>query len=257
MRGAEPTFAVLDIETVPCADAMSMAVRGREDPRRQALHRICSAAMLIGRESDQGFSNCEVAVFTNERLSEVEILGCMDLLCPDPDEEASRLIVYNGSTSDLRNIRLRLGANWLFAHRKLARWTGRPTGRIVDLINQGLGGSRPRWSLSDLCAGLGFPMREGLLAQSVVSMAGKGRWDVVAEHNMMDVVGTFLAYATDRSIEKGSDIFASTAWVECGRMLEEFSSVNKGRERFTRHHLLEEARARSDRRRTRCLLSKP
>ena len=237
-------FTVLDIETIPCADALSMTVKGVASPRRQALHRICSVAVINGIETAEGFSDVESGVFTRDRLEEARILGCLDIVLPDPDIAGSRIITYNGTAHDLRLLRLRQASLWMFSARKLARWCTSPSGRHFDLMKVGFGGPSERWSLVDLCAGLGFPVREGHLKSSIASMVSQDRWDVVAEHNLMDVVGTFLAYGTWRSVETGNDQFAATAWTSIAGMLEGFTSVNVGHAGLSSYHLLEEARLR-------------
>lgn len=237
-------FAVLDIETMPCQDAMAITVRGACDPKRPALHQLCSAAVLTGTETSDGFKDVEVAVFTRQRLSEVEMLGCLDVVLPDPADSSSKLIVYNGLVHDLRVLRLRLAANWMFSARVLSGWCIPERGRVLDMMVEGFGGRGKYWNLPDLCAGLGFAIRPGLLRRPVSEMVAKGRWDIVAEHNLMDVVGTYLAYASWRSLVTGSDRPVATAWVCVAEALSELASAEDTFGCVNRHHLLGTARAR-------------
>lgn len=237
MNGDIRNFAVLDIETMPCFDAMAMTVRGSETPKRPALRRICSAAVVSGSERDGRFRDVRADVFHLGGIDEPGILAGMDIVLPDPSDEASVLVSYNGTAHDMRVLRLRMAAGWNFSLERLGGWCGEAAGRHFDLMRDGFGGPGDRWSLPDLCAGLGFPVREGLLARPVSTMAADGRWDVVSEHNLMDAVGTFLAYAAWRSIELRSDLPASTAWSQVGTMLDGTATVNPGRERLSRHRL--------------------
>lgn len=239
-----PRVAVLDLETAPCADALSLTPRGGSGHRRGALHRIVSASVLTASETEAGFTDLDVRTFSADQLTEPEILSFVDLLLPEPDDPTARLVTYNGSEADLRMLRLRAAAFWMFDARRIAGWTGSPAGVHFDLILSGFGASGMRWSLPDLCAGLGFAMRTGLLARSVDQLIGDDRWDAVVEHNMMDVVGTFLAYAHHRSMESGSILHAATAWQGVGRLLGGTRTVNAGLERIADHHMVDFARQR-------------
>lgn len=237
-------LAVLDIETVASADAVSLTVRGTSGRGRGALHEIVSASVLTAEETDDGFADVDVRTFTALDHQEGAILSFVDYLLPDPAERGARLVTYNGGDADLRLLKLRAASLWAFDLRRVAGWTGEPSGTHVDLIREGWGSAGFRWSLPDLCAGLGFAVRPGRLARSIDRLVGEGCWDVVAEHNMMDVVGTFLAYAHLRSMQDGTPGFAASAWTGMARMLDGTRSVNVGLQRLADHHLVEVARGR-------------
>lgn len=240
------SLAVVDIETVPDPDAMSLAHRLSGDgTRRAALHRVVCASVLRAVEGPGGFSALDLRSFDETAHDEAVIVGFVDLLLPDPADASSTLVTYNGRRADLRILRHRACANWLFAVPALAGWTGSPAGRHVDLLERGFGvGAGDRWSLSDVCAGLGLAIRPGLLGRSVARLHGEGRMDAVVEHNRMDVLGTFLAYGYHRSLETGDDAFAASAWDGVARLMERVPTVNVGAETIARHHLVDVARSR-------------
>lgn len=235
-------YAVLDIETMPCPDALSLSPDGGNGHRRIALHRLASVAVISGTYEDAAFTGTDIRVFTSEEHDEVAMLSFVDHLLPDPFDPSARVITYNGNEHDLPLLRLRAGANWCHSLTNLTAWTEpRRRGRI-DLISEGFGSSGARWRLTDLCAGLGFTTRHGLIAQSVLSLISRERWDAVAEHNMMDAVGTFLAYASHLSLEANSHRPLASAWVELARLLEGTDSVNKGSRPIWHHHFVDRAR---------------
>lgn len=246
MTGPIRRVAVLDIETVPDPDAQSLAHRlTRGAHGRTALHRVVCASVLRAVEDGGGFRDLDLRTFGEDAHDEAAIIGFVDLLLPDPAEPASVLVTWNGQRADLRVLKLRACANWLFATPALAGWTGAPAGTHLDLMQSGFGvGCTDRWSLPDVCAAFGLALRPGLLARSVSRLHGEDRMDAVIEHNRMDVIGTFLAYAFNRSFETGEDVFAATALDAVSTLMERVPTVNVGLKTISRHHLVDVARSR-------------
>ncbi|QXQ07297.1 hypothetical protein KX816_04500 [Sphingosinicellaceae bacterium] len=238
-------MAVLDVESVPDGDALSQAPRHSAGGHaRPALHRIVSATVLVCDEHPNGFADVDLRTFAHPELDETSILGCVDLLLPDPAEGSSRLVTWNGG-HDLRLLRQRACSNWMFGVRALAGWCGGAAGSHVDVMERfACGDRRAAWRLADACAGLGFAVRNGLSARPVLTLHSRGRHDAVAEHNRLDVVGTFLAYAYHRSFETGDDGFAATAWTGIADVLEGVAGVDPNVQSLAGHHLVSVARGR-------------
>lgn len=247
MRAVAPVrrVAVLDVESVPDGDALSQGRRHAGGGHgRPALHRLVAAGVLACTETDRGFADLQLRVFAHPACSEVELIGCVDLMLPDPADERSMLVTWNGG-HDLRLLRHRACSNWLFGLDALPAWCGAPAGRHRDLMKEvAFADPRGRWALADVCAGLGFAIRNGLSGQPVLTLHARGRHDAVAEHCMLDVVGTFMVYAYHRSFETGDDRFAATAWSLVAEALGAAGRVDPDVQSLADHHLASIARSR-------------
>lgn len=233
---------VLDIETLPCPDSLSQAhAKSRGGYARPALHKVICASVLTADERVSGYHDLDIRTFDEGMIDEAGLIGFVDLLLPDPSDDRSRLVTFNGARSDLAILKHRACANWLFAVPSLSGWCeGR--GDHVDLMQVGFGSLDDRWSLSDICAGFGLAIRGGLLGRSVAQLHGTGRLDAVREHNRLDVVGTFLAYAYHRSFQAANNRFVASAWDQVAKLLDGVPSVNLEAVRLSRHHLVSLAR---------------
>ena len=58
------------------------------------------------------------------------------------------------------------------------------------------------------------------------------------------MVGTFLAYAFQRSFETGDDRFAASAWLGVADLLPDFGSADRNVQPLATHHLVSLARER-------------
>lgn len=242
MTSGSRSLAVLDVETVPCADALSLSTaRSRGGHGRTALHRLVSVSVLTAREHSAGFGDVDLRAFAHPEHGERDMLGFADLLLPDPDEPGSVLVTYNGR-HDLRVLRHRACSGWMFDLPRLGGWC-RGAGEHVDMMLEGGGGVLPGWSLADLCAGLGIAIRRGSAGRSVHRLHVEGRHRAVLEHNVLDVVGTFLAYAYDRSFRSGDGVFAATAWLAVAGATEGILTRDPNVEAIADHHLVSHARS--------------
>lgn len=241
-------IAVLDVESVPDGDALSQAPRHSAGGHgRPALHRIVAATVLVCREDGDGFADLDIRTFAHPELDEVSIVGCVDLLLPDPAEAGSRLVTWNG-LHDLRLLRQRACSHWMFQLAALPGWCGGGSGRHVDVMDlYACDDARGRWRLADVCAGLGFAIHAGLPGRTVALLNARGRHDAVAERNRMDVVGTFLAYAYHRSFETGDDRWAASAWTRAADLLAPLAGIDANVQPLATHHLVSLARGRVSR----------
>ena len=237
-------FAVLDVESVPCVDSLANApTQARSGHDRPALHRIVAASVLTGWESVGGFHGLDIRTFGEDRQKECEIIGFVDLLLPDPSDPQSRLITFNGA-HDLALLRHRAMAGWHFGCRNVAGWCGDPAGVNDDIMLAGRRHAGPFWSLADICAGLGLPLRQGLPGRTVAKLHAEGRFDAIAERNRADVIGTFIAYAHGRSFETGEDVFAASAWSEIAELMRGSAQSDPNIAPISRHFMVSVARQR-------------
>jgi len=243
--GGKRRVAVLDVESVPDADALAQAPRHSNGGHaRPALHRLVAASVLLCDEGPRGFSALDLRTFAHPDVDELGIIGFVDLLLPDPGLATSRLVTWNGG-HDLRLLRHRACSRWMFGARGIAGWSGDPVGRHVDVMEEVAGGDRRgRWALADFCAGLGFAIRAGVPGRPVLTLYSSGRHDAVAEHNRLDVIGTFLAYAYVRSFETGDERYAATAWNLVAEVLAPIKRVDANVQSLADHHLVSIARQR-------------
>lgn len=245
MRRPGSRIGVLDVESVPDADALANARRhSRGGHARPALHRIVSATVLTCRAGADGFADLDIRTFAHPEFDETAILGCVDLVLPDPTDPNATLVTWNGS-HDLRLLRHRACANWMFGLRSVGGWWDDPAGRHDDAMAM-TAGADPygRWALADVCAGLGFPIRAGLSGRTVLSLHAQERHDGVAEHNRMDVVGTFLAWAYGLSFATGDERWTASAWVGGADLLAGVAHVDPDVQPLARHHIAAIARSR-------------
>lgn len=163
---AERRIAVLDIEPVPCGDALFQAhPKSRGGYGRHAMHRIVYASVLVTKEHDDGFLALDVRTFHDGQLDEAGIIGFVDLMLPDSDEPGARLVTYNGMASDLPILKHRACANWLFAVPALGGWCQR-RGDHVDVMDA-FGRHDDRWSLSNTCTCLASPSEAACSARQL------------------------------------------------------------------------------------------
>ena len=244
MTAATRPVAFLDVESVPCPDAVCQTNRhARGGHGRTALHRLVATTILTAIEGRRGFSGVEIRTFAHPRHAETDMLGYVDLLLPDPADVTSKLVTYNGG-HDLRLLRHRACALWMFDLPSLSGWCGDASGRMVDLMAEPLGERLDPWSLPDVCAALGLPIRRGLSGRTVARLHAEGHHGAVAEHNRLDVIGTFIAYAHRRSFEEGDDAFAATAWAGVGNAMEGVASCDPNVQSLSSHHLVALSRSR-------------
>jgi hypothetical protein len=237
--------AVLDVESVPDADALAQAPRHSNGGHaRPALHRLIAATVVTCDEGPRGFTNLDLRTFAHPDQDELDIIGYVDLLLPDPTQASSRLVTWNGG-HDLRLLRHRACSRWMFGARTIHGWSCRPAGQHVDVMEEVAGGDRRgRWALADFCAGLGFAIRSGISGRPVRTLHTSGRHDAVAEHNRLDAVGTFLAYGYQRAFETGDERFAATAWDLAADALAPIGCVDANVQSLADHHLASIARHR-------------
>lgn len=247
LKRREGRFAVLDIETVPCPDAAALAPRSSQRlVTRGPLQRIACASLLYGREEGGRFHVEDLRTFSLADGEECAIIGSIELLLP-PCENGNRLITFNGAAHDLRLLMLRSLGLWMFPLDQLAAWSVAGAERHIDLHREVYGGAgMPRWSLADITASLGLALRPGLLGKSIFWLHEHDRYDVIVEHNRMDVAGTFLAYAAHRSFMEGLDRYMLSAWCELGRLFEGVPSCVSSPGPLACHSLVEAARAAID-----------
>lgn len=239
----EGPLTVIDVETVPCADALALATRrSRSGHGRVALHRLVSVCALTARETAYGFVDVDVRAFAHPDHREQDMVGFADLLMPEPGALGATLATYNG-THDLAVLRQRACAIWMFDVPRLAAWANGTAGRHVDLMRRHGPSGNSAWSLADTCSGLGFAIRRGVSGRSVRNLHAEGRHAAVREHNMLDVVGTFLLYAYSRSFESGQAGFVTSAWDAIGRITSLVHLVDPDVQSLADHHLVTNARA--------------
>ena len=238
-------IAVLDVESVPDGDALTSAPRHSGGGHaRPALHRLVAATVLTCVETPAGFRSGDLRTFAHPGLSEIDMVGCVDLMLPDPHDTSSVLVTWGGR-HDLRLLRHRACSNWMFGLSALPGWCGTAAGRHFDVMEVlAAGDPRGRWALADACAGLGFAIRAGVSGRTVLTMHARGRHDAVAEHNMLDVVGTFLCYAYQRSFESGDERHVASAWALTAELLAPVPGVDANVPSLAGHHLAAHARAR-------------
>lgn len=236
-------FTVLDVETVPCADALALATRrSRGGHGRVALHRLISVCALTGRCEGERFIDVALRVFAYPDHSEQDMIGFVDLLLPEPGDPGATLVSYNGA-HDLAVLRHRACAIWMFDVPGIAAWSNGDAGRHIDLMKAHGSPGRNAWSLADTCAGLGFAIRKGASGRSVRNLHAEGRHTAVREHNMLDVVGTFLLFAYSRSFETGKMGFVTSAWDAIGRITSLVDQVDPDAQSLADHHLVSRSRA--------------
>lgn len=244
MTSAAHRIAVLDVESVPDGDALAMAARqSRGGHGRTALHRLVAATVLTAVELPTGFAEVDMRTFAHPAFVEADMIGYVDLLLPAPEDPASILVVYNGA-HDLRLLRHRASARWMFDLPRLSGWCGAAAGAVVDLIVPPFGADVDRWSLSDTCAGLGLPIRRGPLARTVHRLNAEGHHDAVADRNRLDVIGTFIAYAHRRAFETGREALAASAWAALPGICAASAWRDRNVEALECHHLVSMARTR-------------
>ena len=221
LKPANKRFAVLDIESVPCPDASALAPRSSQNlVHRGALQKIACASLLYGTEEGATLHVEDLRTFSLATHEESHIIGMLDLLLPSCNEH-SLLITYNGVSHDLRLLMLRACSLWMFPLDTLAAWSTAPASLHLDLHRSVYGGQGiSRWSLADISAAHGLALRPGLLAKSIFWLHEHERYEVIEEHNRMDVAATFLSYAAHRSFVTGRNRYLLSAWAELGRVFE-------------------------------------
>lgn len=221
LKLATKRFAVLDIESVPCPDTAALAPRSDQNlVHRGALQKIACVSLLYGVEDGARFKVEDLRTFSLADYDESDIIGTLDLLLP-PCADNNLLITYNGVSHDMRLLMLRACSLWMFPLDTLAAWFEAPPSRHLDLHRSVYGGpGSTRWSLADISAAHGLAIRPGLLAKSIFWLHEHERYEVIEEHNRMDVAATFLGYAAHRSFVTGRDGYLLSAWAELGRLFE-------------------------------------
>ena len=238
--------AVIDIESVVDEDAAAWS--GSPTPaRRAALHRvICVSVLRFTQDALHGeISGLDLRTFNADEHAEAEIIGFTDRMLPDGSREGSRLVSWNGKSSDLRLLRHRACANWMFALPNLRSWCD-PEARFrhVDMMvdaNVGLGRG-DWWALRDVCAGLSVSLRPGpSLSISQARLAGNS--GAVALRNRRDVVGTLLTYANWESFRRGCPLAAASAWRAVSGLKGIDPERPDGTANLAQHHMVEVAMA--------------
>ena len=245
-RAAGALRAAIDIESVLHPDAA--ALTGSPNPSsRPALHHIvCASVLLFRQDGAHGeVRDLDLRTFSADAHSEPEIIGFVDRALPDPADGRALLISWNGRTSDMRTLRHRASALWMFGLNRLRAWSAPDQSRHRDLmkdIEPGLARG-DFWALRDVCAGMGFALRPGGRT-TVPQMLLACDHDAIALRNRRDVVATMLAYAAQESFVRGCDIPLASAWAAVGDLRRIDPAVSNGSSALTTHHLVEFGRQR-------------
>ena len=238
--------AALDIESVLHPDAAGLT--GSPNPSsRPALHHVVCASVLLFRQQEGhgAIGDLDLRTFSADAHAEPEIIGFVDRTLPDPADRRSLLITWNGRTSDMRTLRHRASALWMFGLDRLRAWSAADPTRHRDLMKDTEPGLTRGdfWALRDVCAGMGFALRPGGRA-TVPQMLLAGDHAAIALRNRRDAVAAMLTFAAHDSFLRGCDIPLASAWAAIGGLQRIDPPISDGSSALSTHHLVELGRQR-------------
>jgi hypothetical protein len=234
---------VLDIETVPDADAVALAPPSSVGGwRRSVLHRIVAASVIAFEEDavTGEIRRLRLSTWHAGRVPEPDIIGLVDAALPDPRDERSVLITFNGASHDVPILCSRAMALWMFDLPDLHGWQLERT-RHCDLIF-GYGARSKRPSLSEVCASFGFQVAVGARERNSARSIEAGDWQAVTRKCEADVAATFIAYAYRRAWELGDARPVASAWMGLSEGIADHGDRLHHLRHFRHHHLVEVAR---------------
>ena len=119
--------AVIDIETVIDEDAAAWSGSPKPGERAPLRRIVCASVLRFVQTPDHGeIVELDLRTFNSDRHAEAEIIGFVDRTLPDPANERSLLVSWNGRAHDMRLLRHRACAAWMFATPNLRGWCSPP-----------------------------------------------------------------------------------------------------------------------------------
>ncbi len=244
LKPGERLGCVLDIETVPDGDVVSLAPRGAVAGRsKRALHRaVCATLLTFAEGREHGELRClDMHTFTLERLEEGELLGGIDSCLPNP-HDGSILVTYAGAMHDLVVLKQRAMRLWMFDMPQLRGWSERHP-HHYDLLYSF--GSRPAYSsLAEVMALIGADLAGSRPADPASRSIERGDWAPIIRRNRNDVCATFMAYAYWSAWQRGCEYPVATAWGELSAFIRSLGDRGHDMHAFSRHHMVDFASRR-------------
>ena len=201
---------VLDLETRPDPQAITIVPRGREISR-VALHRITAFSTLSAREEETGEWSAFHLASANEDDEHALLMELDEQLSGLADSEGL-LVTYNGVAHDAAVLRRRAAAHWMFGMPGL--------GQLDSLTHRDLFRDHARDrrspfpSLRDACAGYGIPCDHLLVSQSRTV-------PLQIRKSQTDCVATFLLALYEIALERGCEAPLVRGWTALARFLGE------------------------------------
>ncbi|WP_324751196.1 ribonuclease H-like domain-containing protein [Sphingomonas sp. LY54] len=203
---------VLDIETIPNAEAMT---RAGMDPDGGLppwpLHQIACASVLTVDRDHLGKLSFDVRTFSRRALGERGIVASIERAI----EDAFEVQTFNGAGFDIPVLLNRAAVTGEPAP-IVAKLHAQPRFKRsvhVDFLQEvTASGAAPRVRLADLCAAYNIPVKLDAAGNQVGDLVAQGAWDRVANYCETDVVATWLMGLFWRSAERSSPELIVEGW---------------------------------------------
>lgn len=236
---------VIDVETVPDQDAAALAPRGAVAGRsRRILHRVvCATLMSFAEGREHGELRClGMRTVTLERMEEGPLLGAIDGLLPDPDDERSLLVTFAGAMHDIPVLKQRAMRLWMFDMPRVRGWAER-RGNHHDMM-YAFGARPPHPSLAEVTALIGANLEGARSGDPATRWIERGDWAPIVKRNRNDVCATFLAYAYWSAWRRGCELPVATAWTTLAAHVRSLKDAGHPMQEFSRHHMVDLAARR-------------
>lgn len=210
---------VLDIETIPCADAMVRA-RVESDGRfpSWALHELICASVLTVDRDRVGRPSFGIETYSRRTLSERAIVASVERSI----ENAIEVQTFNGACFDIPVLLSRAALTGEPAP-MIAKLHAQPRfrrGVHVDFLQEVTAyGAAPRVRLADLCAAYNIPVKIDAAGDQVGDLVRQGAWDRVANYCETDIVATWLMGLFWRSAERFSPELIVEGWTALSKWI--------------------------------------
>lgn len=239
LRIGERLGCVLDVETVPDADAVALAPsRAVAGPGRRILHRVvCATLLTFAEHTTHGDLRClNMRTLTLKNLDEGPLIGTIDTLLPDPDAAGSLLLTYGGVMHDMVVLRQRGMALWMFDLPRIRGWTERRSNHN-DLM-YAFANRPPHPSLAEVCALIGADLGVSRSGETATRWIERGDWLPIVRRNQGDVAATFLAYAYLSAWRRGCERPVATGWTALAGLIRAEGDRFHHLRSFSRNHLV-------------------
>lgn len=210
---------VLDIETIPNAEAMARAGVDAEGgfPPWPLHELICASVLTIDRDH-LGKLSFAIETFSRRKVGERGIVASVERTI----EAAFEVQTYNGSGFDIPVLlsRAALTSEPAPTIAKLMSQPRYKRGAHVDFLQEVTAfGAAPRVRLADLCAAYNIPVKIDVAGDQVGDLVQQGEWDRVANYCETDVVATWLTGLFWRSAERFSPELIVEGWNALARWI--------------------------------------
>lgn len=210
---------VLDIETIPCAEATTRAgvdLKGGFPP--WPLHELVCASVLTVERDHLGAPFFDIATFSRRAFGERGIVASVERSI----ESAFEVQTFNGAGFDVPVLLSRAAVTGEPAP-TVAKLHAQPRfrrGVHVDFLQEVTAcGAAPRIRLADLCAAYNIPVKVDASGDQVGDLVRQGAWDRVANYCETDVVATWLMGLFWRSAERASPELIVEGWTALARWI--------------------------------------